>query len=172
MDNTELMHYGRKGMKWGQHIFTSPENVSVKKNNSKNKTKNISKNKTKNETKKPVTKKLSDMSDDEIRTKIARLELEKKYKDLAKETMNSKSDKGRKFVEEVLTNSTKNIATQLVTYGLGTAVNKAGEKAGVKNAKVEFKDKDGKTVYGDDGLARMVDIFDGLVNPKKGQKDK
>ena len=83
------------------------------------------------------------MSDAELRAKISRLQLEKQYADLSRQT--EPVSKGKKFVEGIMTKSGENIGTQLTTYVMGTAVNKA--LAGV------FKDE-------------------AIVNPKKGQKDK
>lgn len=85
-----------------------------------------------------------DMSDAELRERISRLELEKRYKDLNR-SVNPEVHKGRDFVYDVLEKSGKNVATQFTTYAMGKAVNKV------------FKD-----------------IFDDpeIINPKKGQKDK
>lgn len=85
-----------------------------------------------------------DMSDAELRERISRLELEKRYKDLNR-SVNPEVHKGRDFVYDVLEKSGKNVATQLTTYAMGKAVNKVFE-----------------------------DVFDDpeIVNPKKGQKDK
>ena len=88
-------------------------------------------------------KSVKDMSDAELRAKISRLQLEKQYADLSRQT--EPVSKGKKFVEGIMTKSGENIGTQLTTYVMGTAVNKA--LAGV------FKDE-------------------AIVNPKKGQKDK
>ena len=92
-------------------------------------------------------KKVSEMTNEEIQAKIDRINLEKRYSDLVSEKTNPKSapSKGQKIVEEILTNSAKNIGTQTVTFIMGKTVNKALE--GIYN------DKDS-------------------INPKKGQKDK
>lgn len=84
------------------------------------------------------------LTDDELRERISRLELEKRYRDL-NASVNPEVHKGRDFVYDVLEKSGKNIATQATTYAMGKAVNKV------------FKD-----------------VFDdpAIVNPKKGQKDK
>ena len=88
-------------------------------------------------------KKLSEMSDDEIRAKINRLDLERRYAELTRSPQ--KQSRGKDFVQDVLERSAKNIATQATTYLIGEAVNKSlGKKLGDIN----------------------------MVNPKKGQKDK
>lgn len=98
-------------------------------------------------TEKPkVKKRIKDMSDEELQAKIDRMNLEKRYRDLMKETNpQPSSNEGRKFVKEILTNSGKDIGTQFTKYLMGTVIN--------KTLKGVFKD-------------------DAIVNPKKGQKDK
>lgn len=91
-------------------------------------------------------KALKDMSEDEIRSAISRMKLEKEYKELMKTTMPVKSKKGREMVERMLSRSAEDIGTQLTRYLMGSAVNKI--------AKEIFK------------------IDDNIVNPKHGQKDK
>ena len=97
----------------------------------------------------PKKRKLSELSDEEIQTKIDRMNLENKYKELAQARIDAVSkkevSKGQQFVMEVLEKSGKNIATQAVTWALGTGVNKVIETT--------FGEKD-------------------AINPKKGQKDK
>lgn len=78
------------------------------------------------------------LSDDELRARISRLELEKRYKELARNP--TKKSKGKDFVMDVLEKSGKNIATQLSTYAMGSLVNKlAGQE--IVNPKKGQKDK-------------------------------
>ena len=109
---------------------------------------------------KPKRKPVKQMSESEIREKIARLQLEKDLRDLDQKAQS----RGSAFVKDVLEASGKNIATQLTTYVLGTAVNKIAEKAGVKNGT--------KTIKNEDGAEEVLEIFEDIVNPRKGQKDK
>lgn len=159
--NSELYHYGRKGQKWGQHIFGKEQSSSGTTRTTKKKSANpiVASIKKKRRAKQLAQrkeaaararveaskKKPAELTEKELRERIARLELEKKYADLMKQTGQTKQDKGRKFVAEVLEKSAKNIATQAVTYAMGAAVNKAFESA----------------LNGES-----------MVNPKKGQKDK
>lgn len=145
MENNELMHHGIRGMRWG--VRRTPEQLGRVSGSSKKKTIGRDKvEKTKKSTKSSdVTKKtFKEMTDAELREKIARLELEKRYKDLSKSDPKPNS-KGKAFIMDVLEKSGKNIATQLTTYAMGKAVN-----------------------------ATFKDIFNdpAVVNPKKGQKDK
>lgn len=143
-NSDELMHYGRKGMKWGQNIFGK-----VKSGAGKAKAKRDAKKKddTERKTSRSIGKKHArDMTADEIKKEIDRLTLEKNYKTLLNETRPETKEKGKKFVMNILEKAGENIGTQVATYALGFAVN--------KTAKELFK------------------IDDNIVNPKKGQKDK
>lgn len=79
----------------------------------------------------PQKRKLSELSNEEIQAKIDRMNLENKYKELAQERIDAVSkkevSKGRKFAEEVIEKAGKNIATQTVAWGMGTATNKVIE---------------------------------------------
>lgn len=135
--NGELYHWGIKGMRWG--IRRTPAQLGHKPSNSEDDS-GIGK------TAKPSKKrKISDLSDDELRQRINRLQMEKQLKQLLTEDNQPRQSRGKAFVMDVVEKSGKNIATQLVTYAFGKGVNAA------------FKD-----VFNDPAI----------VNPKKGQKDK
>jgi hypothetical protein len=103
------------------------------------------------EVKAPKKKKISDLSDDELKTRIARLDLEKRYKELAKAVNPPKSTRGRDFalrvIEKIGENTLVNIGTQAANKGLGVAINK---------------------MFGVDSN----DTANRIVNPNKGQSDK
>lgn len=149
MENT-LVHYGILGMKWG--VRRTPEQLARARGKTPAQKKTVSVQK--KAATKPAAKTSSnsgkktssELTNDELKEKIARLELEKRYKELAKSTMPPpKSSKGKDFVMRVIEKSGENIATQLTTYVMGSAVNKL-----------------------------LGDTFNdpAIVNPKKGQKDK
>lgn len=104
---------------------------------------------------KPKTKKVTDtptkkqsvknMSSEEIRSKIERLQLEKEYLKEVRTVNAGTTSRGKAFVMNVLEQSAGNVANQFATYVMGTAVNKAFEEV--------FHDPR-------------------IINPKKGQKDK
>ena len=149
----ELYHYGRKGMKWGQHIFGKERSSGTKKRKKESGVVDAVKKMTANRKQKKAVKaeterqkklkkkKISDMTDDELRERIARLELEKRYRDLTPKD----TSKGKSFLSNMLESSAKNIGTQATTYAMGYAVNR---------------------------VAKAMGAEDNIVNPKKGQKDK
>lgn len=150
MENT-LVHYGVLGMKWG--VRRTPEQLArakgktpAQKKTASVQKKVVTKSAAKTSSSNSEKKTSSELTNDELKEKIARLELEKRYKELAKSTMPPpKSSKGKEFVMRVIEKSGENIATQLTTYVMGSAVNKL-----------------------------LGDTFNdpAIVNPKKGQKDK
>ena len=100
-------------------------------------------------------KKLSEMSDSEIQAVVNRMNLEKQYKQVMAEK--HKPSKGKAFISKVLDKSGENIATQVATFMLGSAVNALAKNLGDQTKNQKLKD-----LIGDGNI----------VNPKKGQKDK
>lgn len=104
-DPDELMHYGRQGMKWGQHIFgkikTAKTNRKRKKNLERARAAKVAKQKAAVERKKLLDSgKLSakQMTDDELSAQIRRLENEKRYKELVRDT--TTISKGKKYASD------------------------------------------------------------------------
>lgn len=140
MENGVLMHYGVLGMKWG--VRRTPAQLGHRtKPKSVKRSKATTKKKEENTTSSSSSKKsVHELSDAELREAISRLELEKRYKELARSANPPKTSEGKKFVENVLRKSGENIATQFTTYAMGTMLNKiAGSE--IVNPKKGQKDK-------------------------------
>lgn len=147
MKSNTLIHYGVLGMKWG--VRRTPAQLAKARGSASTKKSSSSEKKTtgKTESTKPK-KKISEMNDDELKSEIGRLQLEKTYRDLMKSKyppQKTAVDRGKEIATDILTNSVKNIGTQAVTYVMGRGINKV-----------------------------LADVFNDpqVVNPKKGQKDK
>lgn len=145
-NSDELMHYGRKGMKWGQHIFGKVKSAAgrARARREEKKARELKKARSKITSSRKLT-------DEELKARIERLRLEDDYNQLMRKVDPTKSTKGRDFVMNVLEkigeNTLTNIGTQTANKLIGEAVNKA---FGVKS---------------DDTIKR-------IVNPNKGQSDK
>lgn len=147
MDNDELYHHGIKGMKWGirrtpeqlGHVKSSAKKTAsavgkaagdaakkvaskISEANTARKQKKASKKAAEEEQKKR-RKPLSELSDDELRQRISRLELEKRYRDLQPQQIS----KGESFVTRALKSagesSLKNLAEQALDTAGGEALN-------------------------------------------------
>lgn len=149
----ELYHYGRKGMKWYQNIFTTPQarRAAKKRRQALEKardTKAAKKQEAEERERiirsgsaKELQKNKHRLSDDELQRAINRINMEQKLSEVNK----AQTTKGKKIFTDILENSAKNIGQQAVTYIMGRAVNKTlGDLMGDSS----------------------------MVNPKKGQKDK
>ena len=173
MDNNELMHHGILGMKWGVRRYQNKDGSLTPAGKRRIQTGEVGKpSDTTVSSTSSHKRSVKEMSDSELRDMISRLELEKRYKDLSKSSEQVKTSKGRAFVMSVLEQSGKNIATQAVTYAMGSMVNKAAKNMGVKNATRVLRNKDGKPIIDENGREVVEEIFADIVNPRKGQKDK
>ena len=106
-----MYHHGILGMKWG--VRRTPSQLA------------------RAGTSKGAKKSAKDMSDDELKKKVARLNLEKNYAQL---TAKQKS-KGQKMVSEILENSGKQVATTFVTKFMTEQMESILKNATQKKAK-------------------------------------
>ena len=131
MENSQLYHHGILGMKWGVRRFQNKDGSLTSagkrhlEQNSKAKQGNNKKKKGHTTNK---GKSINELSDDELKKRINRLELEKRYEALSKKEQKAKMFDGKRFVTQVLENSGKVVATQLSTYVMGNMVNKVAQK--------------------------------------------
>lgn len=93
MTDTYIEHFGVKGMKWGVRRYQNKDGSLTPAG------------------KKRYSKPVSEMSDQELRAAINRLQMEKQYNQLTQSQVN----KGRKFVSEIIKNAAKQTATNYVS---------------------------------------------------------
>ena len=124
MTSNELYHHGIKGMKWGVRRYQNKDGTLTKAGRKKmakldkeyskligQKRNTESPNTSSSPTKK---KKLSEMTDDEIRERINRINLERDYLDLIKNPDSiKKQDEGKGFIKTVRSDVIKPVAIDL-----------------------------------------------------------
>lgn len=128
---SKLMHYGVPGMKWG---VRKARPTSSGKRRGKTNAQRIYESVTGKKNPKPVTKtsskpakrRISDMSDEELRTAINRMQMERTYAQLTSKEVS----KGRKFVNEVLYNSAKSVATDITKEAMKKAIRRTRNSSG------------------------------------------
>lgn len=113
-----LYHYGILGMKWGKRKTQGSGSTSSKKSSTENQSEDYKK---KNVLKK---KKISEMSNAELKDLNNRLQLEKQYKELTR----AETSAGKKFVTDVLTNAAKQTASQYVSKYMSKGVDEILKK--------------------------------------------
>lgn len=158
----ELYHYGRLGMKWGQHIFGKTKtSLSDRKQRKKEAEEAEAAAKEAAKRQKKIAKgkmKPRDMTEEEIKQELDRLALEKRYLDTMREVQSKQyKSRGRRFVEKSIDSSIDKFADQVVAdtaaqiakFYLGNKINDAlGDQVvnvKVKKDKNKDKDKDNNT---------------------------
>ena len=110
-----IAHFGVRGMKWGIRKKSSSKGKSTK----------------------GKSKKVSDMSDEELRKKVGRLSMEKQYKTLKKNKRDqSIVRKGAKVTGEILGKSAKKSLTSFSTKQMTNALEKAASKRTTRTMEV------------------------------------
>lgn len=135
----ELRHHGIKGQRWGIRRFQQRDGSLTplgKRRRRKGEGSDGSDSAKKEEKTKPKTAK--EMTDDELKTKIERLRLEKTYKDLDREVNPQNVSRGKKFVNDFIDKAIIPAATEAGKDVLKKAATKYASKAlGLEEEKTE-----------------------------------
>lgn len=108
-----LVHYGVKGMRWGVRKRSGGSGAEAS-----------------SRPRKPKRTDLSDVSDEELRKRINRLDMEKRYRDLAGEKQaRQRVFDGQRFASNVVQNSATTVATTVATAAGIYAAKKAIERS-------------------------------------------
>ena len=105
MEKNELVHHGIKGMKWG--VRRTEAQLARARGNTKSDEKTSSTSTKKAEPTK--RKKMSEMSDEELRRVVNRLQLEQQYRNLNPEKVST----GKKFANKVVKDIVIPVATEV-----------------------------------------------------------
>ena len=142
MDNNELQHWGIKGMRWGVRRYQNkdgtltPAGKRREKQLAKQRVENLKKaREAKAERKSKIaTDSLSPkkMTEKELNDRIARLELEKKYRDAVRENRSSMA-RGKRFIDKFLDSTVDKVAetaaADVVAQAIKVVVVKGTNKA-------------------------------------------
>lgn len=129
-NSEELFHHGVKGMRWG--VRRTKAQLARSSGSSKKGLFTFKKKKKKVKEQaetKPKKKSIKDMTDEELKAAIDRMEgraaLEKRYSELTTPAGQKKTFDGKKFVMNALEKSGENLATQVFNEVGAKAINKA-----------------------------------------------
>lgn len=114
---SELNHYGVLGMKWGKRKTSSGSRISSLR---KKLTREDSKSEDHKKVKELRKKRVSEMSNSELKQLTTRLQLETQYRDLKKRNVST----GQKMVNDILVNT----ASQTLSNVINKQVSKGIEK--------------------------------------------
>lgn len=148
MDENVLQHYGILGMKWGVRRYQNPDGSLTKAGRKRYDVGEAQKPAAKTAQKATYSrpKSASEMSDEELRAVLNRMNMERQYNEYMKPKPKEISP-GRKFVRDVLVNSAKTVATAYVTDKLSSIINGKQDKGG-KNKDNSDDDKISKQLKG------------------------
>lgn len=120
-----LQHYGVLGMHWGRRRGDSSRLTRKERKEAERRRQEAALSEDHKKKMMIKSKKISEMSNAELKTVNERLQLEKKYKELSTEDLS----RGQKFVRDMLLNSAKNTASQQTSKYMNKAAEVAIAKA-------------------------------------------
>ncbi len=106
-----LAHYGILGMKWGVRRFQNKDGSRTPAGKKRYDGEEGNTTKSSSGTRTVTRSRLSDVSDEQLRKMINRIEMEKKYANLTRK----EKSVGEKFITDVLTNAAKQTASTYVS---------------------------------------------------------
>lgn len=139
--NNELAHWGIRGMKWGVRRYQNKDG-SLTPAGKKRRAQLTSELEKLNgqgangsgKNSNPRTKSTKDMTDEELRSAVNRLQLEKQYRDYYRDLNPKKVGRGKKFVEKLATSALDGIAEAGKTLVKEALINGGKEALGLNKS--------------------------------------